>query len=431
MTAIRTNYMRVHLAEQFFESLTEAELTNYYMFLGKVSAWDTEPVAEVPVSTFDQDDIVHWSDMLGGERIPVTAVTHTIRRYDWESGIVFAQYDDQDTALFTKNFYVLTDQNNVYKCVDNSFAAISTVKPTGTATSILDTADGYRWKFMYTISPIESTKWLIPAWMPVKLLSADDGSDQWDVQQAAVQGKMERAEITAAGSGYTAATATIIGDGAGATADVVVFGGVVTEVNVTAAGSGYTFYDIVISGDGTGAEARLINSPGLGHGANPLVELGAHFIMLAVEFAQDETGTLPTSNDFRKVGILKDPFDFGTTDLATLSNYKQTTSIQLDVGFTGTYVADEVLTGLSSGATAIVVSFDASTRIIEVNEKDIEVFVDAETVTSTSGSGVISTSGVGNPDLEPASGTVLYIDQRAAVSRAPDQTETMKTIFEF
>ena len=431
MTAIRTNHMRVHLAEQFFESLTEAAPNNYYMFLGKVSAWDTEPVAEVPTTTFEQDDVVHWADMLGGEKIPATAVTHVVRRYDWETGVIFDQYDDQDTALFTKQFYVLTDELNVYKCIDKNNGAVSTVKPTGTATSILDTADGYRWKFLYTSSGVETTKFLIPAWMPIKFWTANDGSDQWLVQQAAVAGKFERAEVTAGGSGYTAATVAITGDGAGATADAVVVAGEVTEVNVTNAGSGYTFYDLVISGDGTGATARLINSPGLGHGDNPLTELGAFFIMMAVEFAQDEGGTLPTDNDFRKVGILKDPLDFGTTDLATLSNYKQTTAIQLDVGFTGTYIIDEVLTGLTSGATAIVVGFDAGTRILQVNEKDIEVFVDGETVTSTSGSGVISTSGVGNPDLEPASGTIIYIDQRASVSRAIDQTETMKTIFEF
>ena len=431
MTAIRTNYMRIHLAAQFFESLTEAELTNYYMFLGKVSDWSTEPVAEVPVSNFNQDDRVHWNDMLGGEKIPATSVSHAVRRYDWESGTVFDQYDDQDTALFTKMFYVLTDEFNVYLVIDNDGGSVSTVKPTGQATTIFSTADGYRWKFLYDITGLDVTNFLIAAWQPVKFLSADDGSPQFDVQAAAIDGALDRAVVTAAGSGFTAATAVISGDGAGATADVVVSGGVVTEVNITAAGSGYTFSEIIISGDGTGATARAVNAPVGGFGANPIIDLGSFYIFLSVEFEQDETGTLPTDNDFRKVGILKDPLDFGTTTLATASNYNQTTAIQLDVGVVGTFAVDEVLTGSTSGATAIVVSFDAPSRIISINEKDITIFVDGETVTSASGSGVISASGIGDPDFEPGSGQVLFMDQRASVSRAVDQTETIKTIFEF
>ena len=41
---------------------------------------------------------------------------------------------------------------NVYKCLDNNGGAASTVEPTGTSTSILSTGDGYKWKYMYTLS---------------------------------------------------------------------------------------------------------------------------------------------------------------------------------------------------------------------------------------------------------------------------------------
>lgn len=431
MTAIRTNYMRIHLASQFLESLTEAELNNYYMFLGKVSDWSTEPVAEVPVSSFDNDDHIHWNDMIGGEKIPSSSVSHTVRRKDWVTGTVYVQYDDQDTALFSKDFYVLTDESNVYKCIDNNGGGASTIKPTGQATTILNTADGYRWKFMYDISAPDATKFLIAAWMPVKFLAADNGSPQWDVQQAAVDGSFDRIQITNGGSGYTTATATINGDGTGATATVVLSGGIITEINITAPGSGYSFAEVVITGDGVDGAARVVHAPAGGHGANPVIELGSFYIFITVKFEQDETGTLPTTNDFRKVGILKDPLDFGTTNLATLSNYNQTTAIQLDIGFTGTFAVDEILTGVTSGATATVVRFDSVNRIVYVNERALTEFVDAETVNSASGSGVVSTSGVSDPDLQPASGQILYIDQRASVSRAVDQTETIKTIFEF
>ena len=48
-------------------------------------------------------------------------------------------------------FYVVTDEYNVYKCLDNNNNARSTVKPTGTALDPFETSDGYIWKFMYNI----------------------------------------------------------------------------------------------------------------------------------------------------------------------------------------------------------------------------------------------------------------------------------------
>lgn len=432
MTAIRTNYMRMHLARQLVESLSEAESNSYYMFLGKVSEWSTEPVAEVPFSTFNQDDRVHWSDMIGGERIPTNSVTHAIRRHDWESGTVYDQYDDQDTALFTKAFYVLTDESNVYKVIDNNGGAASTVKPTGTGTAIINTADGYRWKYLYSIDVVEATTFLLPSWMPVKFLDADDGSNQWDVQQAAVRGAIDRIEVTDGGTGYTSApTVTITGDGTGLTATAVVASGEVTEINVDTRGSDYTYATITLSGGGgTGAEARVVFPPAGGHGFNPVVELGGFYVMFTTKFEQDETGTLPTDNDFRKIGIVKDPFDFGTEDITTVSNYNQTTRIELEVGFTGTFNVDEELTGNTSGARATVVRWDDSNRILHVNEKADNVFQVGEVVQTSSGSGTIAAGGITNPDLQPSSGEIVYIDQRATVTRAIDQTETVKVIFE-
>lgn len=433
MSAIRTNYMRIHLAAQFLESFSEASPNNYYMFLGKTSEWPSEPTADVPVSTFEQDDRAHWNDMLGGEQITANEVTHAIPRVDWTTGTVYAEYDDQDAALFSKEFYVLTDESNVYLCVDNGGGAQSTIKPTGTGTTIFTTTDDYRWKYLWTMTVLESTTYLTTAWMPVKFLDADDGSNQWDVQVAAVDGAIAQIQIVDGGSGYTVAPdIDIVGDGVGATATAVINGGEVTDVLITAQGSGYHRATAIVSGgDGVGADVRVVHSPKGGHGANPVLELGAYYILMNVQFSQDETGTLPTDNDFRKIGILKDPTDYGTATPATASNFNQTTRVQLEAGFSGTFLVDEVATGLTSGTTAQVVDWDSVNRILYLNELEGTGFEDGEIVQTASGSGTVSTSGVTSPDLEPGSGQVIYIDQRAAIGRAVDQTETIKTIFEF
>ena len=50
---------------------------------------------------------------------------------------------------------------NVYKCLDNNGNAASTVEPTGTSSSILTTGDGYKWKYMYTLSATQQDKLFI------------------------------------------------------------------------------------------------------------------------------------------------------------------------------------------------------------------------------------------------------------------------------
>lgn len=49
------------------------------------------------------------------------------------------------------DFYVVTDEYNVYKCLDNNNGARSTVKPTTSALDPIKLTDGYIWKFMYNI----------------------------------------------------------------------------------------------------------------------------------------------------------------------------------------------------------------------------------------------------------------------------------------
>ena len=81
------------------------------------------------------------------------------RRIDWTTGTVYDQYDDGltttttansgATTLSAANFYVLTDEFNVYKCMNNNANGQSTVKPTGTGTEIFETSDKYKWKFMF------------------------------------------------------------------------------------------------------------------------------------------------------------------------------------------------------------------------------------------------------------------------------------------
>ena len=71
-----------------------------------------------------------------------------------------AQTSNSGSTLHDSSFYVLTAARNVYKCLDNNSNTASTVEPTGTDVTILSTADGYKWKYMYTLSASEQANFL-------------------------------------------------------------------------------------------------------------------------------------------------------------------------------------------------------------------------------------------------------------------------------
>lgn len=72
----------------------------------------------------------------------------------------------------------------------------------------------------------------------------------------------------------------------------------------------------VITGDLSFTEADLIPiiSPPGGHGSDPYTELNGHYVCISTRFSNSESGTIPTQNDFRQVGLIKDP-QFHNVDL--------------------------------------------------------------------------------------------------------------------
>ena len=59
--------------------------------------------------------------------------------------------------------------------------------------------------------------------------------------------------------------------------------------------------------DFVAATLQPIVSPPGGHGSDPLTELGGKRVCISTKFTNSEGGTIPTQNDFRQVGIIKNP----------------------------------------------------------------------------------------------------------------------------
>jgi hypothetical protein len=137
---------------------------------------------------------------------------------------------------------------------------------------------------------------------------------QANVELLAIPGSIEAIKIVEGGAGYGAATASILGDGIGATADVVCSGGKVIKVIVTNPGSGYTWTDVQITGNAgsTGAVVRAIMSPLGGHGSNAIDELNANSIVFYTSISRDKNQGIEINNDYRKVGLVRNFKQFGS-----------------------------------------------------------------------------------------------------------------------
>jgi hypothetical protein len=431
MPAIVSSKFRIHNAQQFTEAFGETSNTIMYFYLGGPSSFASDSSPPTPTNSTANVEYLPWHDMIAVKRVTSSDVSLAAPRYDWTSSVVYDQYDDTDTNLIeSDDFYVVTDDYNVYKCLFNNGGAASTTKPTGTSTSRFTTADGYVWKYMYTISTGDALKFLTTDYIPVETLDSDDGSNQWDVQAAAVDGAIEIVKVTSGGSGYgSAPSVSIDGDGTGATANATITGDAVTAVTIINAGTGYTRATVSFSGGGgSGANATAIISPKGGHGSNPVEELGAKYVLLNVRLDGSESNTISTVNDFRKVGLVRDPYSYGTSNRATSTNIRQTYRYTISSPTTN-YTVDETVTVGSN--TATVVEWDSVNNYLYTTKPLNKDFANASYAvggTSTANGQIIA---INTPGLQPYTGDVIYTEFRSPISRSADQIEDVKLIIQF
>lgn len=264
MAILLTKAGRVELARSFHRDILNAN--DYFHFaLGRTTAWDDEEAPETPL---DSEKYIKEfrNNIIFSQAVSSADICHLARRVDWESGTVYDSYDDAysvnmlaysgATSLADANFYVITDENKVYKCIDNNSDAASTVKPTSTSTNTFTLSDDYTWKFLFQVSSSDQTKFLDAEYIPVRKLT---GNPQHDVN-----GELDSITVTDGGSLYTSApTVTINGDGQGASATVdpaKITAGVLDEdaITIDETGTGYSFAFITFSGGGgTGAVATV------------------------------------------------------------------------------------------------------------------------------------------------------------------------------
>ena len=272
-------------------------------------------------------------------------------------------------------------------------------------------------------------------------------------------GKIDSVEITNGGSGYTFGTVGLS--------------------------------DIGLSNpDGsTDAAFNVIVPPQDGHGADIYRELGSNRVLIYSRLENDTSNPdFIVGNQFARVGLCRDPLAFGSDNKLTLSKASAVYALKLTGAgsTTTTFTADKFVTqeiGIGSTAVGRVINYDATTGVLKYwqdrstsgfntdgtsntsSQYGYEMFrftadpatgagttvfggtsnLNIDTNFGTSLEPGLSTSinsrtynlgmsfvkGVANPEVEKYSGDIIYVDNRAAVTRSSQQKEDIKIVLEF
>ncbi len=442
MSAILTKNFKIMLGKQIF-NLLDLSANSYlpssrksyiYAFMGKPIRWNTG--TEVPGTPLQDDASIneYYRRGIVAKQISQENASFVAPRIDWEANTVY------NTYLSDSNFYVLNSKDQVFKCLSNvAVGTASTDEPqlTLSTTSLEEphfvTSDGYKWKYMYTLTSTQKQKFLSDEWMPVTYNKF--------VRAAAVGGSIDIVTVTNSGNNYTNGSSqdivTVSGDGSGAVLKANVSSGHVQDIIIQTRGSQYTYATIafadVTGGAGTGAAAQVAIAPHDGHGYDPVYELNATTIMFNVEFVESETGILPTDNDFREIAILQNPYEYETTTLAAESIYTMYTKVKVSPGV-GDFQNDEVVyqgsTFETNTFTADVISFDEVTNYLYLNNVRGTIATN-QAIKGFTTSSIRVVNAVENPTLDLYSGKILYISDKLPISRDPAQTERIRFILSF
>jgi hypothetical protein len=388
-----TRLFNVKSATDYYAPLVDIGNNQFYVFTARHMPWANSTPAII-TDSFKETEYTIFEEMICGKNISTDDVKQMIDRNDWTSGTKYAMYDDTDADLLIKKFFVVTPEGgnyHVFKCLNNNSGIASTSQPLFSETSADDTsyttADGYQWKYMYSISSADYSKFSTASYIPVvanasvtaysvngsidSILVVSGGSNYLSTSngyfsEIAVSGNTRVHALKSGSSAnnnfYTGSAVyiesgtgagqireitdyqvtanqylvsvdtvfspqpdlsskyiisprvNILGDGTGAKAlaSINSTSKALDSVQIINVGSSYTYANVQIIGNtgsivANSAGVRAIISPRGGHGADINKELNANKIGISVTLSNTESNTISTTNDYSRVGVIKNP----------------------------------------------------------------------------------------------------------------------------
>lgn len=146
-----------------FDELVDSialENSYYYAFASNPIPYVSDP-PEIANNDYQQYFVNNWQ-LLFGKKLAPSNFAAIIDNNEWSSNTVYRRYDNTDVDLYSNNlFYVITTPDyvggsyNVYKCIDNANDSPSLVKPNQIQYTTFETADGYKWRYLTSLSYLQ------------------------------------------------------------------------------------------------------------------------------------------------------------------------------------------------------------------------------------------------------------------------------------
>jgi hypothetical protein len=174
-------------------------------------------------------------------------------------------------------------------------------------------------------------------------------------------------------------------------------------------------------------------SPFGGHGKNSPDELFASALMFYSNISTDLNQGISVNNDYRQVGIIKNPRKFGETSIFTSQigsgcylvqgnintvQFPQDTSVVVTRTISGTTYQKRYRVVNSTSTAALLQSLDGDVPQINDSFQNPTGYV-------------FSISSVAAPTVDKYSGQLMFIDNKAGFTPSTDETVTLRTVIKF
>lgn len=428
----------------------QVSLSNLYCFIAKIEPWENEANVPPPLKTDNYTKTIH-QNMIAMKKVNANDVSPVIERIDWKSGTIYDQYSDtqslfdvDENGKMIKHFYVKNSYDQVFKCLYNGNSVLNPDGIASTYEPLVDfsydptfgyvtTADGYKWKYLFSIDSGSKLKFLDDNWIPIPITTLYSDI----TTSSAGYGEISTINVYNTGSGYTddsgvgiSTTITITGDGTGASAVAQITGNNVVQILMANTGTNYTYANVSINPNigfgGNGAVLIPSVSPIGGHGFNLLQELGCRTILISAQFNGNESGVIPDSIDYREIGLIS--FPLTSTGEADGFVYRLTHDIIVSPGG-GVYSQDEIVYQGDSVQTATfsgrVLNFDSTNNILYLINTSGSISPNEIIKGDTSKVIRVAFQESVQPII-PASGDILYIENRSKVQRTTNGIEQFR-----
>lgn len=177
--------------------------SQYYVFASNPVAY----TGNTPALTDDDHSnyfINDWN-LLFGKRLNTVDLAPCVHNHKWTSNTVYNRYDNYDEFLYSSNtgYYVIVEPStlggnyNVFKCIDNANGSPSTIKPETIQTSTFETSDGYKWRYITSVTTSNYIKFATDDYFPLYVNTAVSTAAQ-------TQSGVEVLMIANGGAGYAA-----------------------------------------------------------------------------------------------------------------------------------------------------------------------------------------------------------------------------------